>query len=206
MSKKKQKRRPADQYQLPPKAERARQAAARLADFKPRPPLPQLRVIWGCIGLGALCVGMALAFWLPSRSLVEDLRSRGVTVAATVVDVDTKPKYVKVRFAQGPKRGTTVNLSEIAGMLPDAHSGDSMQVTYDPKDPSRSLVRNWVMEPPANLPTYGTSALAVFFLSGSVAVTIRRRWILRTWPPESSASDPKHPQKPGTKSDRLTKP
>ncbi|WP_143668882.1 MULTISPECIES: DUF3592 domain-containing protein [unclassified Streptomyces] len=206
MSKKKKKRRPADQYQLPPNVERARQAAAGRADFKPRPPLPPWRVIWACIGFVALCVGMALVFWLPSRSLVEDLRSRGVTVAATVVDVDTKPKYVKVRFAQGPRRGTTVKLSEIAGMLPDAHSGDSMQVTYDPNDPSRSLDHSWVMAPPANLPLYGVSALAAFFLSGAVVLTLRRRWILRTWPPESPVSDPEHPQKAGTKSVRLTKP
>ncbi|UOB11015.1 hypothetical protein MQE23_18915 [Streptomyces sp. HP-A2021] len=206
MKKKQQQRRPADNYRLPPRAERARQAAARVAQFKPRPPLPGLRVIWACIGLCASFVGMALFFWLPSRSLVEDLRSHGVTVAATVIDVDTKPKYVKIRLVQGPEKGTAVELSEIAGMLPDAHTGDSMLVTYDPKDPSRILARSWVTAPPADLPTYGTAALAAFFLSGSVALTLRRRWILRTWPPDSLVPDPAQPQEPGSKSVRLTKP
>jgi hypothetical protein len=205
MNKKKQQRRPADNYQLPPKAERARQAAAGVAEFKPRPQLPGLRVVWACIGLCALCAGMALFLWLPSRSLVEDLRSRGVTVAATVTDVDTNPPHVEVRLAQGPERGTAVGLSEIAGMLPDAHTGESMLVTYDPKDPSRILARGWVMDPPADLPTYGTAALAAFFLSGAVAVTLRRRWVLRTWPPDSLVPDPVQPQEPGSKSVRLTK-
>ncbi|MEU0999281.1 DUF3592 domain-containing protein [Streptomyces tibetensis] len=206
MSNKKRKRRPADQYQLPPKVEHARQAAARMATFQPRLPIPRLRVIWGCTGLGALCVGMALFFWLPSRSLVEDLRSSGVTAAATVIDVDTKPKYVKIRISQGPKAGTAVKLSEIAGMLPDARAGDSMLVTYDPKDPSRSLARSWVMAPPVNLPAYGSSAFAVFFLLGAAAVSFRRRRILRTWPPNASLADSTQPVKPGSKSVRLTKP
>lgn len=140
---------------------------------------------------------MSLTFWLPSRSLVEDLHSRGVTVAATVIDVDTKPNCVEVRFVQGPERGTTVELSQIGGMLPDAHTGESMLVTYVPKDPSRSLTRSWVMALPPNLPAFGTAALAAFFLSGVVAVTLRRRWILRTWPPDSSAADPTQPHKPG---------
>ncbi|MEU1938650.1 DUF3592 domain-containing protein [Streptomyces coeruleorubidus] len=204
--KKQQQRRPADNYQLPPKAERARQAAASVAEFKPRPQLPGLRVVWACIGLGALCAGMVLVLWLPSRSLVEDLRSRGVTVAATVTDVDTKPRYVKVRFVQGSERGTAVELSEIAGMLPDAHAGESMLVTYDPTNPSRILAHDWVMNPPANLPTYGTAALAAFFLLGAVAVTLRRRWILRTWPPDFAAPDPTRPQEPGSESLPLSKP
>ncbi|MFH8500287.1 hypothetical protein [Streptomyces coeruleorubidus] len=83
-----------------------------------------------------------------NNSLVEELGSRGVTVAATVTDVDTKPKCVKVRFVQGPERGTAVELSETAGMLPDAHAGESMLVTYDPTDPSRILARGWVMNLP----------------------------------------------------------
>ncbi|MER7401682.1 DUF3592 domain-containing protein [Streptomyces sp. NPDC000070] len=205
MNKEKKQRRPPDNYQLSPKAERARQAAARVAALKPHPQLPGLRVVWACIGLCALCAGMVLVLWLPSRSLVEDLRSRGVTVAATVIDVDTKPKYVKVRLVQGPERGTAVELSEIAGMLPDAHAGESILVTYDPTDPSRILARGWVMDPPANLPTYGTAALAGLFLSGAVAVTLRRRWILRTWPPDSAVPDPAQPQEPGSGSVPLSK-
>jgi hypothetical protein len=91
-------------------------------------------------------------------------------------------------------------------MLPDTHTGESMLVTYDPTDPSRILARGWVMNPPVNLPTYGTAALAAFFLSGAVAVTLRRRWILRTWSPDSVVPDPTQPQEPGSTSVRLPKP
>jgi hypothetical protein len=100
------------QYRLPPHVESARQEAARARVWKPRPRLPQLRVILAGLGLFLLCVGMTLAFLLPSHSLVQDLRSRGVSAAATVVGVDTKPKYVKVRLVSSPKAGTEVKLSD----------------------------------------------------------------------------------------------
>ncbi len=204
MAKKNRKRRPAYQYQLPPKAEHARQAAARLAELEPRPMLPQRRMILGAFGMFLLCVGMVLGLWLPAHSLVQDLRSRGVTVAATVTGVDNKPKFVKVRLVQGPKRGTEVELWDYSGMYPDVHVGESLAVTYDPKDPHRSLTRDWVTNPPVNLPVYGASALAFLVLAGVVAVTLRRCWILRTWPPQPS--DPTQPEQTGSKKVRLTKP
>ncbi|MFF9811368.1 DUF3592 domain-containing protein [Streptomyces coeruleorubidus] len=173
------------QYRLPPHVESARQEAARARAWKPRPRLPQLRVILAGLGLFLLCVGMTLAFVLPSHSLVQDLRSRGVSAAATVVGVDTKPKYVKVRLVSSPKAGTEVKLSDYAGMLPETQTGASMIVTYDPQDPSRILAKSWAEDPPANLPAYGTSALAVIFLGLAAAVTWRRLWILRTFGPDA---------------------
>ncbi|MEU0246010.1 hypothetical protein ABZ192_17025 [Streptomyces sp. NPDC006235] len=168
-------------YQLPPHVEAARKAAAGAAGWKPRPPLPQLRVILAGSGLFLLCAGMALAFFLPSHSLVQDLRSRGVSAASTVVGVDSKPKYVKVRLVSGPEAGTEVKLSEYAGMLPETQTDASMIVTYDPEVPSRILTQGWVEDPPANLPGYGASALAVICLGLTTAVIWRRLWILRTW-------------------------
>ncbi|MEU3841762.1 DUF3592 domain-containing protein [Streptomyces sp. NPDC028635] len=159
----------------------ARQAAVRVEEWRPRPKLPQRRVILGTFGVSLLCVGMALAFWLPSHSLVHDLRSRGITAAATVSGVDSKPKYVKVRLVSSSRAGTEVRLSDYAGMYPDTRTGTSMLVTYDPKDPSRILARSWVEDPPANLPAYGTSALGVVCLCLTAAVTLRRRWILRSF-------------------------
>ncbi|CAM5700477.1 hypothetical protein SPURM210S_00372 [Streptomyces purpurascens] len=93
-------------------------------------------------GLFLLCVGMALAFLLPSQSLVQDLRSRGVSAAATVVGVDSQPKYVKVRLVSSPKAGTEVELWDYGGMLPETQTGASMIVTYDPEDPSRILAQS----------------------------------------------------------------
>jgi hypothetical protein len=113
-------------------SKRGRQGVAKAEAWRPRPPLPQRRVILAGFGLLLLCVGMALFFLLPSRSLVQDLRSRGVSAAATVIGVDSKPKYVKVRLVSRPKEGT---LSEYAGMLPETETGASVIVTYDPEAP-----------------------------------------------------------------------
>ncbi|GHD31880.1 hypothetical protein GCM10010313_75800 [Streptomyces violarus] len=204
MAKKKSKRH-TDQYQLPPHVEEARRAVARAAAWKPRPPLPQLRVILVGFGLFLLCVGMALAFLLPPHSLVQDLRSRGVSAAATVVGVDSKPKYVKVRLVSSPKAGTEVKLWDYAGMLPETQTGASMIVMYDPKDPSRILAQSWVEDPPANLPAYGTSALAIICLGLATAVTWRRIWILRTFGPEEPPASSAGGNKPRDKGVRRTK-
>ncbi|MFD9001847.1 hypothetical protein ACFV0T_12880 [Streptomyces sp. NPDC059582] len=195
---KKKKKRSGDQYQLPPKAERARQISASVASRKPRPPLPPNRAIWGGFGLFLLFVGFTLALWLPSHSLVQDLRSRGITVDATVTAVDNHPKYVKVLLAQGPKAGSQIQLWDYSGMYPDAHVGDSMVVTYDPTNPSHSLSHEWVTDPPVNLPVYGTSALALLCLAGTVVVVLHRRKILRTFGPET-------PPAPATAPTPLTK-
>jgi hypothetical protein len=69
-------------------------------------------------------------------------------------------------------------------MLPETQPGASMIVTYDPQDPSRILAKSWTEDPPANLPAYGTSALAVIFLGLAAAVAWRRLWILRTFGPD----------------------
>jgi hypothetical protein len=176
----KKRKRPADEYQLPPHVDKARQAAAQAAGWQSRPKPPQRRVILAGLGISVLCVGMAAVFWLPSQSLVRDLRSRGVTSAATVIDVDSKPKYVKVRLVSGPQTGDEVKLSDYAGMYPDAEVNEAVLVTYDPQQPSRILSRNWVANPPPNLPAYGTAALALLCLGLTAAAAIRRRRILRT--------------------------
>jgi hypothetical protein len=161
-------------------------------------------VILTGLGLFLLCVGMVLSFLLPPRSLVQDLRSRGVSAAATVVGVDSKPKYVKVRLVSSPQAGTEVKLWDYAGMLPETQTGASMIVTYDPEDPTRILTQSWVKDPPANLPAYGTAAIAAFFLLGTVALVFRRRWILRNWPSDASVAGSAKGH--GSKSVRLTKP
>ena len=175
----KKNRRPADEYQLPPHVDRARQAASRAAGWKPPPRPPQRRVVLAGLGLSLLCAGMTAGLWLPSHSLVRDLRSRGVTAAATVVGVDSNPKYVKVRFVSGPQTGDEVKLWDYAGMYPEARPDESMLVTYDPDQPSRALSHGWVEDPPANLPAFGTSALTLVCLSLTTAATVRRVRILR---------------------------
>ena len=150
---------------------------------RPRPLIPERRTIFGVLGGGLLCIALALAFWLPAHFLVEELRDRGVTDAARVTNVDNNPKYVKFTLVQGPKSGTEIKLGEYAGMLPDVRPGDALLVTYDPGDPHRSLPDAWVTDPPANLPAYGSSAMAAFLLAGAVVGTIRRRRLLVTHSP-----------------------
>ncbi|MFF7732402.1 hypothetical protein [Streptomyces sp. NPDC007984] len=201
---KKKKKRPAKQYQLPPHITRSSERAAEARAWRPRPPLPPRRLILSMIGLCLLSIGIVLSLTLPSHFLVEDLRSRGVSAAATVVGVDSKPKYVKVRLVSSPKAGTRVKLWDYAGMLPETEAGASMIVTYDPEDPSRILTQSWVKDPPINLPAYGTSALAAFFLLGTVALVFRRRWVLRNWPSDVSVAGSAKAH--GSTSVRLTKP
>ena len=203
MTKKKRKR-PAEQYQLPPHVKRSQQEVAEARAWRPQPPLPRLRLMLSTFGLCLLCVGMVLSLALPSHFLVQDLRSRGVSAAATVVGVDSKPKYVKVRLVSSPQAGTEVKLWDYAGMLPETQTGASMIVTYDPEDPSRILTQSWVKDPPPNLPAYGTAAIAAFFLLGTVALVFRRRWILRNWPSDASVAGSAKAH--GSKSVRLTKP
>ncbi|MGW7510169.1 hypothetical protein ACWGJ0_20970 [Streptomyces massasporeus] len=182
----KKRKRLVGEYQLPPHVDKARQAAAaRAAGWQWRPKPPQRRVILTGLGVSLLCVGMAAVFWLPSKSLVRDLRSRGVTSAAIVIDVDSKPKYVKVRLVSGPRAGDEVKLSDYAGMYPGAQVNVAMLVTYDPQEPSRLLSRDWVANPPPNLPAYGTAALALLCLSLTAAAALRRRRILRTSSPSA---------------------
>lgn len=188
MARKKKNRRPADEYQLPAHVDRARRAVTGAAGWKPRPKPPQRRVILAGLGMSLLCAGMTAALWLPPHFLVQDLRSRGVTSAATVVGVDSKPKSVTVRFVSGPQRGDEAQLWDYAGMYPEARPGVGLLVTYDPDQPSRVLSHGWVEDPPANLPAYGTSALTLVLLSLTTAVVVRRVRILRSSGAETEAS------------------
>ncbi|MFI8302700.1 hypothetical protein ACIF80_04460 [Streptomyces sp. NPDC085927] len=184
------KKHPADQYQLPPHVMKGKRLAAMRAAWTPRPKLPKRRLILGIFGIFLLGLVLSLALWLPPRFLLHDLRAHGITAAAVVTGVDNKPKYVKVRLVQGPKSGIEVKLGDYAGMYPDAQTGDIMLVTYDPKNPSHSLSHSWVIDPPFNVPAYGTSALTAFFLTGTVVMTLRRRRILRTHVSRSSPPEP----------------
>ncbi|MFF7910665.1 hypothetical protein [Streptomyces sp. NPDC007914] len=122
---------------------------------------------------------MTLFFWLTAHSVLQDLRSEGVTVAARVIGVDNKPKRVQIRLAQGPASGLEADLGDYAGMYPDVNVGDPMLVTYDPKDIRRSLDQRWVRNPPPNLPAYGASAMSLFFLAGTVVAMLRRHRLVR---------------------------
>ncbi|GGU11597.1 hypothetical protein [Streptomyces coeruleorubidus] len=204
MAKKKIKR-DTGRYQLPPRVKEARKVAAEATAWKPRPKLPQRRVILAMSGIFVLCIGIALTLWLPPRYLIQDLRSRGVDSVATVVGVDSKPKYVKVRLVTGPRAGNEVKLSDYAGMYPDTHTDATLVVTYDRDHPSRVLVRSWVEDPPANLPAYGTSALAVICLGLATAVTFRRLWILRTFGPEEPPASSTGGNEPRAEGVRNTK-
>ncbi|WP_217140664.1 hypothetical protein [Streptomyces sp. AC627_RSS907] len=183
-------------------------ADTRRAALRPRPYVASNRTLLGIFCSFILCAGLAFAFWLPSRSLVHDLRSSGSNAAAVVIAIDNKPKYVKIRFLTGTASGTEVKLSDYAGMYPDVANGDSMLVTYKPNDPSRVLSKSWVSAPPANLPAYGMSAGAGFFLVGTIVAVLRRRWVLRNWPSDPAATDSAGPERPGPpdKTVSLTKP
>ncbi|MEU6380043.1 hypothetical protein [Streptomyces sp. NPDC046909] len=197
MTDKSNKRHRTSDYELPDHIERNRRLSARVRAWKPRPLLPSRRLILAELGMSLLCTGMALVLWLPAQDLVDDLRSRGVSAAATVTDVDSKPKYVKVRLVSSPEAGNEVKLSDYAGKYPDTHSGASMIVTYDAKDPSRILARDWVKHPPVSLQTYLCWVLAFVFLGFGVALIFRRRWVLR---------QPEDPPTPSPQEVRLTKP
>jgi hypothetical protein len=155
--------------------------------------------------MALLCLGMFFAFWVPSQTLVNDLRSHGVTTTAAVTAVDNNPEYVRIRF-NGPDGPTTAELSDYAGMRPEAEVGEALTVRYDSKDPSHALPVSWVDNPPIlNLPMLGTAALTIFFLAGTVVLVLRRRWVLRIFGPPSDTVE-----SPGTegggKPVRLSKP
>ncbi|MGZ3100729.1 hypothetical protein [Streptomyces sp. H72] len=191
----KKRRRPADQYQLPPSVVAAQQLAARRrATLKPRPYVATNRTFLGIFCVFLLCTGLALAFWIPPRSLVHDLRAEGDTTAAIVIGVDDKPAYVEVEFATGPEAGSKVKLSDYAGMYPEVATGDPILVVYDPDDPSTALAERWVTHPPFNYPALGSAAGAAFFGIGMIWGLLRRRWILKNWPSDPPAEPEKKPE------------
>ncbi|MEU3097479.1 DUF3592 domain-containing protein [Streptomyces sp. NPDC006967] len=136
-------------------------------------------MIVGVFALFLVGLVISLALWIPPHFLLRDLRDHGTTAATVVTGVDNKPEYVKVKFVQGPESGTEVKLGDYSGMYPDTQIGDKLLVTYDPKDPSRSLAHHWVLDPPFNLPAYGISAIAALLFASAVVGTLRRRRLLR---------------------------
>ncbi|MFE1149711.1 DUF3592 domain-containing protein [Streptomyces albidoflavus] len=184
-NKKKGRRR--DDWTPPPKSA-ARLAAERdLKQFRATqslPPVPQRRVILAAYGMALLCFTMFLGFLLPSLWAVEDLRSRGVSVAAEVLDT-SKSKYgdiskVEVRF-EGPDGEVETELRDVAGKYPEGlFPGAVVDVTYDPQAPNRALTTGWVKTPPVvSLPLMVTGALTLPLLGLAVFLTIRRRKLLK---------------------------
>lgn len=181
MAKKQRKRSPSS-FQNPQSSARsatAKEAARKVAEESdPRPLLPQLRLIFTLVGLGILCIVIFLALWLPSKAVVDDLRSRGVTATATVTKVDDKPETVEVRFRSSGET-VTENLHDYAGMHPEVQVGQPLAVRYDPQNPSRVLTESWVNSPPlVNLPMLGTAALALLLLAAAAFLALRRRQVL----------------------------
>ncbi|MFJ9603261.1 DUF3592 domain-containing protein [Streptomyces althioticus] len=149
-----------------------------------RPPLPQKRLIATLFGLALVTLTAFLMFLLPGRSLVKDLRSRGISVVAEVTAA-SKNKYgdagnVKVRF-DGPDGTVETELHDWGGKRPEGlRAGAAVPVTYDPQEPTRVLTTRWVEDPPtATLPMLVTAVLTPLLLSGAVFLVVRRRRLLK---------------------------
>lgn len=197
MANKKKKRR-RDDWTPPPKSA-ARLAAERdLRQFRALrslPPVPQRRVILAGYGMALLCLAMFLGFLLPSLWAVEDLRSRGVPVAAEVLDT-SKNKYgdiskVEVRF-EGPDGEVETELHDVAGKYPEnLFPGAAVGVTYDPQAPGRALTTEWVQHPPVvSLPLLITGVLTPPLLGLAVLLTFRRRKLLRERARTAASAEP----------------
>ncbi|WEV27250.1 hypothetical protein OYE22_20125 [Streptomyces sp. 71268] len=147
--------------------------------------LPQRRLILCLLALAVLtCSVFLFFFWIPSQSLVDDLRSRGIVAAAEVTD-SPKDRFgsagnVMVRF-EGPDGPLREALSEWGGKRPEGlPQGSVVRVVYDPHDPSRVLTQKWVDSPPTlTLPMVVCLVLCPLFLAGAIALTLRRRTLLR---------------------------
>ncbi|MFE4420226.1 DUF3592 domain-containing protein [Streptomyces sp. NPDC056817] len=150
-----------------------------------QPPLPQRRLVAAIFLMAVAAFGIFLVLWLPSHSLVGDLRSRGVTVAAEIVasprDKFGGPGNIRIRF-DDPKRGSQETaLSDWGGRRPAGLvAGSSVSVTYDPRDPSRVLTTKWVQNPPTmTLPMLVSLVLAPVLLAGAIFLAIRRHTVLK---------------------------
>jgi Protein of unknown function (DUF3592) len=182
----KKKRSPVDRMPPPKSAERrARDRELhQLRVAVSQPSLPQRRLILALFVMAAgTCVAF-LMFWLPSESLVNDLRSRGVPVAAEITAAP-KNRYgesgnVRVRFV-GPKGEIETVLSDWGGKRPGGLlTGAAVSVTYDPQAPTRVLTREWVEHPPGmTLPMLVTLVFTPLLLTGAIALAIRRRNALK---------------------------
>lgn len=84
-----------------------------------------------------------LVFLLPSQSLVNDLRSRGVPIAAEIM-ASPKNKYgeagnIKIRFS-GPKSEVEIVLSDWGGKRPEGLlQGAVVPVICDPQETTRVM-------------------------------------------------------------------
>ncbi|MGW3494277.1 hypothetical protein [Streptomyces sp. NPDC001020] len=186
MGKKKTKKRWRDDWTLPPKAavQKARLAETRRRLTDVRQPVPQRRLILALFALGVVTACGTLFFRLPSQTLVNDLRSRGVSVWAEVTS-SPRDKYgnagnVKVRF-NGPKGEIETSLDDWGGRRPEGLvPGTAVSVTYDPRDPARVLTTEWVKNPPVmTFPMLVSLALSLVMLAGAAFLTIRRRALLK---------------------------
>ncbi|MFJ5155505.1 DUF3592 domain-containing protein [Streptomyces sp. NPDC088353] len=182
------KKRSRDDWTPPPKSAERRAAEAELRKLRAgerQAPLPQRRLVAAIFLMAVAAIGAFLVLWLPSHSLVDDLRSRGVSVAAEIVtsprDRFGSPGNIRIRF-NDPKRGAQeIALSDWGGRRPAGLvAGSSVSVTYDPRDPSRVLTTKWVQNPPAmTLPMPVSLALAPVLLAGATFLALRRRTVLK---------------------------
>ncbi|WP_258308288.1 DUF3592 domain-containing protein [Streptomyces sp. NWU339] len=149
-----------------------------------QPTVPKRRVILGVFAVALMAGGMFLGFLLPSESLVSDLRSRGVSVWAEVT-ASPRNKYgspgnIKVKF-DGPEGEMETSLYDWGGMRPEGLFQKAVvSVTYDPRDPTRVLTTAWVKDPPMmTMPMLVALLAFLFFMAGTIFITIRRRVLLK---------------------------
>ena len=153
---KKKKKRSRDDWRPPPKSAEQQFLDEEVQRFRAawhQPPVPQRRLILAVfVAALATCVAF-LVFLLPAQSLVNDLRSRGVTTTAEVT-ASPKNKYwqglatsrcdsaaPEVRSRPCSPIGAGTPRRVLAGRLAP---GD-----YDPVEPTRVLTTEWVESPPA---------------------------------------------------------
>ncbi|MEU7383854.1 DUF3592 domain-containing protein [Streptomyces sp. NPDC042207] len=189
------KKRSRDDWTPPPKSAERLAAEAELRKLRAgerQTPLPQRRLVAAIFLMAVAAFGAFLVLWLPSHSLVDDLRSRGVSVAAEIVgsprDRFGSPGNIRIRFADPERGAQETALSDWGGRRPAGLvEGSSVSVTYDPRDPSRVLTTKWVRSPPAmTLPMLVSLVLAPVLLAGAVFLAIRRRMVLKASKAERS--------------------
>ncbi|MER5597383.1 DUF3592 domain-containing protein [Streptomyces sp. NPDC002265] len=185
----------------PASAQKARLAEMRRATARERRPVPQRRLIatLAVLFLGTAC-GTLFLLWLPSHTLVHDLRTRGV---ATWAQVTSSPRdkfgsagNVEVRFTASGRTVETV-LSDWGGERPGGlEPGGTVSVTYDRQNPHRVLTTAWVQHPPAvTAPMLWGLVLSPFFLAGTVLLAVLRHRRLRDRRPQVGATTPPAPRK-----------
>ncbi|MCK8433625.1 DUF3592 domain-containing protein [Streptomyces sp. D2-8] len=182
---KKKKRRSRSDWTLPPGIVKRnadqRKALDAIADRRRK--VPQRRLIIGLFAAFIATFGLFLGFFISSHSLVTDLQSRGASAWAEVTssprDRYGSPGNIKVKF-DGPEGDVETQLHDWGGMRPEGLTpGSRIPVVYDPLDPSRVLTAQWVNDPPAVTPPMLVALLvSLFFLTGVIVGTVRRRILL----------------------------